>query len=206
MFALRAAPFFRCFLCRGCWLIVPRVAHAVEVAFKSIDVSGPEAAELRQPSIHLPKRFWLQVVETALCVHCGLDEAGVAQHAQMLGNGGLRHTKLSLDLAYRLLGRAQEAQDRATIWFRDDFKNGFHAVYIPRRAYTCQGIYEGNLVSPDGRRRILTRGDAEGRRRFNRRVVELYFDNFMSLFRESTFPRRSGPLNPNRIAGRQRWL
>jgi hypothetical protein len=36
--------------------------------------------------------------------------------------------------------------------------------------------------------------------------VELYFDNFMSLFRESAFAMRSGPLIANRIAGRQRWL
>ncbi|HWY59411.1 MAG TPA: hypothetical protein VNZ03_33410 [Terriglobales bacterium] len=58
--------------------------HAIEVAFESIDVSGPEAAELSQPGIHLSKWFRLQPVETALSVHRGLDETGVAQHAQVL--------------------------------------------------------------------------------------------------------------------------
>ncbi len=73
--------------------------HAVEVAFESIDVSGPEAAELSQPGIHLLKRFGIQPVETALRVHCGLDETSLAQHSQVLGNGRLRHTKLALDLS-----------------------------------------------------------------------------------------------------------
>ena len=70
---------------------------------ESIYVSGPEPAELSQPGIDLPKRFWLQLVETALCVHCRLHESGVAQHAQVLRHGRLRHTKLTLDLSNRLL-------------------------------------------------------------------------------------------------------
>jgi len=58
--------------------------HAVEVAFESIYVSGPEPAERRQPGIHLLKRFWRQSVETALCVHRGFYETGLAQHSQVL--------------------------------------------------------------------------------------------------------------------------
>jgi hypothetical protein len=77
--------------------------HAVEVAFESIDVSGPEPAELSQPSIDLLKWFRFQAVETALGIHRGFDETGVAQHAQVLGHGRLRHTKVTLDLSYRLL-------------------------------------------------------------------------------------------------------
>ena len=77
--------------------------HAVEVAFESIYVSGPEPAELSQPGIDLLKWFRLQPVETALCVHRGFDETGLAQHAQVLGHGRLRHTKLTFDLTHRLL-------------------------------------------------------------------------------------------------------
>jgi len=58
--------------------------HAVEVAFESIYVSGPEPAELSEPRIDLLKRFRFQPVETALCVHRGFDEAGLAQHSQVL--------------------------------------------------------------------------------------------------------------------------
>ena len=58
--------------------------HAVEVAFESIDMNGPEPTERSQPRIHLLKWFRFQPVETALCVHGGLHETGLAQHAQVL--------------------------------------------------------------------------------------------------------------------------
>jgi hypothetical protein len=53
--------------------------HAVEVAFESIHVIGPEPTEPSQPGIQLLKRFWFQPVETALCVHGGLHETGFAR-------------------------------------------------------------------------------------------------------------------------------
>jgi len=58
--------------------------HAVEVAFESIHVSGPEATERRQPGIHLLKWSWFQSVETALCVYRGFNETGLSQHSQVL--------------------------------------------------------------------------------------------------------------------------
>jgi len=77
--------------------------HAVEVAFESIDVSGPKTTELSQPGINLLKRFGPKPVETALRVHRGVDETRLAQHSQVFGHGRLRHTKLTLDLSHRLL-------------------------------------------------------------------------------------------------------
>src|ERR1700747_2323575 len=100
--------------------------NTVEVAFKGIYVSGPEPAEWRQPHIHLLKWFGFEPVETTLCVHRGFDETGLAQHAQVLGHGRLWHTKLTLDLADRLLRRDQEAQDRAAVRLRNDFEYRFH--------------------------------------------------------------------------------
>ena len=79
------------------------VPHAVEVAFESIYMSGPEPPEWSQPGIQLLKWFRFQPVETALCVHRGFHETGVAQHSQVLGHGRLRHMKLTLDLSHRLL-------------------------------------------------------------------------------------------------------
>jgi len=54
------------------------------VAFESIYVRGPEAAELTQPRVDLLKWFRLQPVETALRVHRGFHETGVTQHSQVL--------------------------------------------------------------------------------------------------------------------------
>src|SRR6267142_2414769 len=119
--------------------------HAVEVAFESIYMPGPEATELSQPGIHLLERFRFQPVEAALCVHRGFHETGLAQHSQVLGHGRLRHTKLTLDLSDRLLGRDQEAQYRAAVRLRNDFENRFHSLHILQRAYTCQGIFRGDF-------------------------------------------------------------
>jgi len=77
--------------------------HAVEVAFEGIYVSGPEPAELSQPGIDLLKWSRFQPVEAALCVHRGFHETGVAQDAQVLGDGRLGHAKVAFDFANRLL-------------------------------------------------------------------------------------------------------
>ena len=72
--------------------------HTIKVAFESVQVSGPEPAELGQPRIQLLKWSRFQPVETALGVDRGFHETGVSQHSQVLRNGRLRHTKLTLDL------------------------------------------------------------------------------------------------------------
>jgi hypothetical protein len=56
----------------------------IEVAFKSIYVSGPEPTERSQPGIHVFKWFRFQPVETALCVDRGFYETGLSQDSQVL--------------------------------------------------------------------------------------------------------------------------
>jgi hypothetical protein len=58
--------------------------HAIEVAFESVDVSGPEPSELSQPGIDLLKWSRLQPIKTALRVNPAFDESGLAQHSQVL--------------------------------------------------------------------------------------------------------------------------
>ena len=111
------------------------------MAFERVHVSGPEPTERSQPGIQFLQWFRFQAVEPALCVHRGFHETGVAQHAQVLGHGRLRHTELALDLPNRLFRRDQEAQYRAAVRLRDDFEDRFHPVDIPHGAYACQGIY-----------------------------------------------------------------
>ena len=100
--------------------------HAIEMAFESVDVSRPETAELGEPGIELLKRSGLEPVEAALCVNGRFDEAGVAKHAQMLGNGRLRHAEFALDLTDGLLGRGEQSEDRATVGLGDDLECVFH--------------------------------------------------------------------------------
>src|SRR2546423_1896073 len=122
--------FAPCLPFRWCGLV-----HAVEVAFESIDMSGPEPTERRQPGIQLLQWLRFQSVETALCVHGGFHEPGLAQHPQVLRHRRLRHPKPTLDFSYRLLGRDQEAQDRAAVRLRDDCEHGFHTLNIRDMAY-----------------------------------------------------------------------
>src|SRR6267143_7023558 len=110
------------------------------MAVESIHVSGPEPAERSQPGLHLLKWFWFQSVETALRVHRGFHETGLAQHSQVLGHSRLRHAKPALDLSNRPLRRDQEAQDRAAVRLGNDLEDRSHAVDILHRAYVCQGI------------------------------------------------------------------
>ncbi len=56
----------------------------VEVAFECIYMSGPEPTERSQPGVHLLKWFRFQSIESALCVHLGFHETGLAQYAQVL--------------------------------------------------------------------------------------------------------------------------
>src|SRR5262249_42770630 len=57
--------------------------HTVQVTFESVDVTGPEPAELSQPGIDLLKWFRSQPVEATLCIHRGFDEPGLTQYSQM---------------------------------------------------------------------------------------------------------------------------
>jgi hypothetical protein len=93
------------------------------VALESIYVSGPEAAEWSQPGIELLQWFGPESVEPALGVYRGFHEAGIAQHAQVLGNGRLRHAKLTLDFSHGLLRRDQQAQDGAAVRLGNDFED-----------------------------------------------------------------------------------
>lgn len=73
------------------------------MAFESIDARRPEPAELSQPRIHFLEWLRFQPVQAALCVHDRFHETRVAQHTKVLGYGGLRNVKLTLDLSNRLL-------------------------------------------------------------------------------------------------------
>ena len=99
---------------------------AVEVTFESVDVPLPEAAELLQPGVELLKGFRFEAVETALCIHGCLHETCLAQHAQMLGDGGLRHAEPALDFTDGLLVGGQQAEDGATVGLGNDFEGRFH--------------------------------------------------------------------------------
>ena len=100
------------------------------MTLEGIDVRGPEAAELRQPRIELLEGFRFEAVETALRVNGGFNKTGVAEDAEMLGDGGLGHAQAALDVSDGLLGGAEEAEDGAAVGLGNDFEGGLHILYI----------------------------------------------------------------------------
>src|SRR5262245_15874862 len=114
--------------------------HSVEVAFESVKVGGPIAAEGSQPGVHLHERLRPEAVDAPLRVDARLDEAGLTKHTEVFGHRGLRHLELAFDFAHRLLGRGQQTQNGPAIRFRDDGESRFHRKYIPISVYTCQAI------------------------------------------------------------------
>src|SRR5262249_62135239 len=111
------------------------------MTLERVQVRGPELTEWREPGIHLPEWFRFQPVQATLCIHRRLHEAGLAQYAQVLRDGRLRHAKVTFDFADRLLRRDQQAQYRAAVRLCDDFEDRFHTLDIRQGVYACQGIY-----------------------------------------------------------------
>jgi hypothetical protein len=115
---------------------------AIEMAFESVDMSRPEAAKLREPGVKLLKWSGLQPIQAALRVNGGFDEACVFEDTKVLGDGGLGHAKLALDIADGLLGGSEKAEDGAAIGLGDDVESGLHGSFILFHVYTCQGIFK----------------------------------------------------------------
>ena len=122
-----------------------RWMDAVQMTFEGIDMGGPKAAERFQPGVELLEGFRFKTIEAALGVHGGLHETVLAEHAEVLGDGGLGHAETALDVADGLLGGHEEAEDGAAVGLGEDGKDRFHPLYIPKEVYACQGINEGKL-------------------------------------------------------------
>src|SRR5260221_3016707 len=115
--------------------------RAIEVTFERVDVGRPEVPEGSKPGVDVHERFRSDPVDAPLRVHSRLYKAGLPEHPEVLGDRGLWHPKLVLDLADGPLRGRKEAQDGPTIWFRDDAEGRFHDTYIPDRLYACQAMH-----------------------------------------------------------------
>lgn len=71
------------------------------MALERIYMFGPDPSELDEPVIDFLEWLGLEPIDSALCVHGGFHEAGIAQHPQVLRHSRLRHPKLPLDLSDR---------------------------------------------------------------------------------------------------------
>ena len=110
------------------------------MALQGIQMNGPQTAEGGEPGLYLLERLGPDPVDTALCIHGRLHDTGVAQDAQVLRHGRLRHFEMAFDVPDRLLRAREQAENGAPVRLREHLENGFHARYITAYTYACQGI------------------------------------------------------------------
>ena len=107
-----------------------RVSGGVEVAFERIEALRPERADgAIQSSISRICSARTRV-EPSLRLDARLDEPGLAQDAQVLGDGGLAQRQSADELADGPLAFTQQIEDSPPVRLGQDFERG-HAVYLP---------------------------------------------------------------------------
>jgi hypothetical protein len=77
----------------------------------ALGVGVPEAAVGVEPGVELGERLGAEAVPAALGVAADLDEAGVAEGAKVLGDGGLGEGKAVDEVADGSLAGAEEVED-----------------------------------------------------------------------------------------------
>lgn len=97
------------------------------MAFERVHVVGPVAAERNEPGVELLERLRLDAIQATLRVDAGLDEAGVAEDAEVLGDRGLRESQALLEFADGEVGVDEQGENRAAGGLGDDVEDGLHA-------------------------------------------------------------------------------
>ena len=80
--------------------------------FEAIQVGAPQASIGGQPVVELCERLGADAVQAALRIRAGLDEAGVLENPEVLGDGGLAEPEAINELANGPLALAEQIQDR----------------------------------------------------------------------------------------------
>lgn len=110
------------------------------MSVETVERRDPVAPVGLEPFVDLPQRRGIEAIHPQLSVHAGDDHAGVAQYAEVLGDGWLAQPNLRDELAHGGLTVAQHTHDRAAVWLGEDGKGGGHTAYISTMVYTCQVI------------------------------------------------------------------
>src|SRR6188768_2421953 len=88
-------------------------SHLAEVGVKSFEALFPVVAVLAHPIGDLPERPRLQSTRSPLRLPSLLDETGLLEHPEMLGDGWLAHVEGCGEILDRRLALGESGQDRA---------------------------------------------------------------------------------------------
>lgn len=92
--------------------------------FKVVEARGPHPPVGRQPLVEHPERLRPYSVQATLRVGAHLDQAGLAQDAQVLGDGRLAQIEPLYQIAHRRFGRLQEIEDAPAVRLCEDLERG----------------------------------------------------------------------------------
>ena len=95
-----------------CWVAVI-VRVLLQVVFEGVEAVGPVAAVRLEPARDLGERLGAEAVPAALAVRAHLDEPGLAQHLEVLGDAGLAEVDPRDEVADGPLAVAQQVEDLA---------------------------------------------------------------------------------------------
>src|SRR5438093_13664083 len=94
------------------------------------------APERLEPRVELVDRLRSQLVDALLRDRTHVDQAGVAEHAEVLRHLRLAQSEALRDLPYRARLVAEQLDDAQSIRFGQGCQHGVHGVvYIPMRIY-----------------------------------------------------------------------
>jgi hypothetical protein len=108
----------------------------VEQGIEALEVGLPELAILFEPLFQLLERGRAEGVDAALGVAANADEAGLAEHAEMLRNLGLAEAEAQDEFADGAGAAEQEFDDVEAIGFGEGAEGGKHGA----DEYASRGI------------------------------------------------------------------
>lgn len=83
--------------------------------FQLVEVRGPQPAIGRQPAIELDQWLGPDAIEAALRVDARLDQSGLLQHPEVLGDGRLTDAEPVYELPDRSLPVPKNIQNRLPV-------------------------------------------------------------------------------------------
>ena len=101
----------------------------LQVLFEGVEALRPVAAVGLEPAGDLGQRLGAQPVPAALAVRADLDEPGLAQHLEVLGDAGLAEVEARDEVAGGPLAVAQQVEDLASGRFGERRVGGHRRSY-----------------------------------------------------------------------------
>src|SRR5688572_24805324 len=101
------------------------------MSFECVEAVRPERAVGLKPRVDLGQRLRAQRVQALLALAADVDEPGLAQHLQVLGDAGLAERQALDDVADGALADAQQVEDLATVGFGERGVGGHPRSYYP---------------------------------------------------------------------------